>query len=121
MGTCEYCGQVLAGAETNEEATAECQCFEAVNARKRARAAEDAKQIVDDLFGSGAEARKLVPLGEGVVRALCSLVDLIGRGDVQKVTVALPGVCTVRISINGYKITVERIEGRKYSNVAGEQ
>ena len=121
MGTCEYCGQVLAGTETNEEATAECQCFEAVNARKRARAAADAKQIVDDLFGSGAEARKLVPLGEGVVCALCSLVDLIGRGDVQKVTVALPGVCTVRISISGYKITVERIEGRKYSNVAGEQ
>lgn len=54
MGYCEFCGQAVAGAETNEEATAECQCFEAVNARKRARATADAKQIVDDLFGSGA-------------------------------------------------------------------
>lgn len=43
MGTCEYCGQVLAGAETDEEATAECLCFEATARRKRVNAAKEAK------------------------------------------------------------------------------
>lgn len=108
MGTCEYCGQVLAGAETDEEATAEC------------LAAKEAKKIVHDLFGAGAEARGLVPLADGAVFALCALVDLIGRGDVQKVTVVLPAICTVRIAISGNKITVDRVEGKKVSGVAGE-
>lgn len=120
MGTCEYCGQVLAGAETDEEATAECLCFEATAARKRKAAAEEAKGIVDDLFGNGAKERGLVPLGEGAVTALRSLVDLIGRGDIQKVTVAVPAICTVRIAIAGNKITVDRVEGKKVSGVAGE-
>lgn len=44
MGTCEYCGQVLAGAETDEEATAECLCFEATARRKRVNAAKEAKR-----------------------------------------------------------------------------
>lgn len=117
MGTCEYCGQVLAGAETDEEATAECLCFEATARRKRANAA---KKIVHDLFGAGAEARGLVPLADGAVFALCALVDLIGRGDVQKVAVVVPAICTVRIAISGNKITVDRVEGKKVSGVAGE-
>lgn len=106
MGTCEYCGQVLAGAETDEEATAECLCFEATARRKRVNAAKEAKKIVHDLFGA--------------VFALCALVDLIGRGDVQKVAVVVPAICTVRIAISGNKITVDRVEGKKVSGVAGE-
>ena len=120
MGTCEYCGQVLAGAETDEEATAECLCFEATARRKRVNAAKEAKKIVLDLFGAGAEARGIVPLADGAVFALCALVDLIGRGDVQKVTVVVPAICTVRIAISGNKITVDRVEGKKVSGVAGE-
>ena len=104
MGTCEYCGQVLAGAETDEEATAECLCFEATARRKRVNAAKEAKKIVHD----------------GAVFALCALVDLIGRGDVQKVAVVVPAICTVRIAISGNKITVDRVEGKKVSGVAGE-
>lgn len=120
MGTCEYCGQVLAGAETDEEATAECLCFEATARRKRVNAAKEAKKIVHDLFGAGAETRGLVPLADGAVFALCALVDLIGRGDVQKVAVVVPAICTVRIAISGNEITVDRVEGKKVSGVAGE-
>lgn len=120
MGICEFCGQVLADTANDAEATAECLCFEATAHRKRKAAAEEAKGIVDDLFGAGATARGLVPLGEGAVTALCSLVDLIGRGDVQKVAVAVPAICTVRIAISGNKITVDRVEGKRVSGVAGE-
>lgn len=66
------------------------------------------------------KARGLVPLADGAVFALCALVDLIGRGDVQKVTVVVPAICTVRIAISGNKITVDRVEGKKVSGVAGE-
>ena len=59
MGTCEYCGQVTAGAETDEEATAERLCFEATARHKRVNAAKEAKKIVHDLFGAGAEAAGL--------------------------------------------------------------
>lgn len=62
----------------------------------------------------------LVPLADGAVFALCALVDLIGRGDVQKVAVVVPAICTVRIAISGNKITVDRVEGKKVSGVAGE-
>ena len=87
----------------------------------RTWAAEEAKAIIRDLFGEGCAKRGLVELNDGIIRALYSLADLIGRGDISAVTVQLPGICKVNMKISGYSIKVERVEGRKYSDVAGEQ
>ena len=121
MGVCEYCGQAVIDTETNEEATANCQCYEAEKRRKLQKAADEAKVIIYNLFGEGCAKRGLVELNDGIIRALYSLADLIGRGDISAVTVQLPGICKVNMKISGYSIKVERVEGRKYSDVAGEQ
>lgn len=121
MGVCEYCGQAVLDTETNEEATENCQCFEAEHWRKLRRAAEEAKAIIRELFGEGCAKRGLVELNAGIIQALYSLADLMGRGDISSVTVQLPGVCKVNMKLSGYAIKVERVEGRKYSDVAGEQ
>ena len=84
-------------------------------------AAEEAKAIIRELFGEGCAKRGLVELNDGIIQALCSLADLMGRRDISSVTVQLPGVCKVNMKLTGYAIKVERVEGRKYSDVAGEQ
>lgn len=121
MSVCKYCGQAAMDAVTDEEATANCRCYEAEQHRKLEKAATEAKLIIRDLFGEGCAARGLVALNADVIKALFSLADLMGEGDVTQIAVSLPGVCTVKMKLTGYAIKVERVEGRKYSDVAGEQ
>ena len=121
MSACKYCGQAVIDAATDEEATENCRCYEAEQHRKLQKAAMEAKDIIRDLFGEGCAKRGLVALNAGVIEALFSLADLMGNGDVTQIAVSLPGICTVKMKISGYAIKVERVEGRKYSDVAGEQ
>lgn len=117
MGVCRFCGQAVMDTLTDAEATDKCACYEAERRRKRAASVEQAKEIIEALFGEGAKERGLVPLGEDLVRALCSVAELVGGEEVQAVNFVVPGVCKVKICAGkDYAIKVERSEGRRYSD-----
>lgn len=115
MGVCRFCGQAALDTRTDAEATDNCQCYEAQQRRKWREAAEQAKAIIGELFGEGAKARGLVPLGEDLVKVLCSAAALIGGGDVRNVNMEVPGVCKIKICAGkDCTIKVERSEGQRY-------
>ena len=121
MAECKFCGQALLDAGTEREATEMCVCYGAEQARKRKKAAEEAKENIAELFGEACKSRGLLPLSEKVVEALCSVCDLFASGDATKVTIEVPGVCKISMVLCGNSIKVSRTEGRKYEAVAGEK
>ena len=121
MGVCKYCGQVVLDTENDVQASEECRCYEAERRRKLRHAALDAREMVRDLFGEGAAARGLTAISEHAIDALYACLDLLGRGDVNKCTISIPGICQIRMTVSGNAIVVERSEGRKIQSVAGEK
>lgn len=121
MGVCKYCGQVVIDTVNDEEASESCQCIEAEAHRKLLRAAQGAKEIIRDLFGEGCAKYDLIQLNADVIEKLLNLVDLFGAGDISQAQIQVNGICKVKITRTGFSIKVERVEGRKYSNVAGVQ
>ncbi len=121
MAECRFCGQAVLDANTEREATERCVCFGAERLRKIKRAAEEAKENIDELFGEGCKERGFVPLGEKVIEALCSVCDLFASGDITKLTLTVPGICNISMVLVKNQIKVSRTEGRKYETVAGEK
>lgn len=121
MGVCKYCGQVVIDTVNDEEASESCQCIEAEAHRKLLRAAQGAKEIIRDLFGEGCGKHNLIQLNADIIEQLFCFADLFGNGDISDATIKVNGICTVKMKRTGFSIKVERVEGRKYSNVAGVQ
>ena len=121
MAECKFCGQVVLDADTEREATERCVCFGAERLRKRKKAATEAKGNVEEMFGEACKARGLVPLNDGIIKALCSVCDLFASGDASQLSLTVPGICVIKMSLVGDAIKVTRSEGRKYEAVAGEK
>lgn len=121
MAECKFCGQAVLDADTEREATENCSCSGAEGMRKRKKAAAEAKCNIDEMFGEACKARGLVPLNEGIIKALRSVCDLFASGDVWVLSLTVPGVCVIKMALTGNAIKVSRVEGRKYEAVAGEK
>ena len=121
MVTCMFCGQAVLGAETVAEATENCYCNGAENARKIKKAVIEAKDCVNELFGEPCKDRGMIPLSAAIIEALYSVCDLYLGENITTFTATIAGICTIKISRSGNSIKVSRAEGRKYEAVAGEK
>ena len=81
----------------------------------------DAKEIVEQLFGEGCDAAGFTPLGAEIRAAICAVIDLIAKGDIYTLHLQVPGVCKIMIKRQGRQIKVERSEGKKVEQIAGEK
>lgn len=117
---CKFCGQIvqfeeeksLTDEQAMEMAVMECSCEEAVMYRKWVQQETKALENVTAFFGEEAEPRNME--GEGIVAILHAAVHEICNGELEKITLNLPGGVKATISQNGKgEIKVERAETKK--------
>ena len=125
---CRFCGQLVDftgvplawDADIIEEATFRCSCPDAkryadqLAAARRTRenrqyAIEDARQIIDDLFGDGAVGYGRVPIKEETRQHILDAAIMIYDRKMKAVTINLTSCIKVKITKNSKdKITIER-------------
>ncbi|WP_101908858.1 hypothetical protein [Marasmitruncus massiliensis] len=125
---CRFCGQFVDftgvplawDADIAEEATLRCSCPDAkryadqLTAARRARenrqfAIEDARQIIDDLFGDGAVGYGRVPIKEETRQHILDAAIMIYDRRMKAVTINLTSCIKVKITKNSKdKLIIER-------------
>jgi hypothetical protein len=113
---CRYCGQVVsftAGGALTEEIAGEmaalnCDCEEAVAYQRCMQQEKKAMANIQELFGEGQE------VSEEVIAILNAAVLRVCIGEVEKISMNLPGGIKAAISRNSKEeIKVERTETKK--------
>lgn len=125
---CRFCGQFVDftgvplawDADIIEEATLHCSCPDAKNyadrlqaircaKQKRQSAIEDARQIIDDLFGDGAVGYGRVPVKEETRQHILDAAILIYDRSIKNVTITVTSCIKIKISKNSKdKLIIER-------------
>lgn len=117
---CRYCGQIvqfesgelLTDEQALEMAVLECSCEDAKAYRRWQLNEKRALENVQRLFGEKASAKDMA--GEGVIAILDAAVCGICGGEIEKITLNLPGGVKAGISINTKgEVKVERTETKK--------
>lgn len=115
---CRFCGQivqfetekVLTDEQAMEKAVLNCKCEDAAIYRKWMQQEKKALEHVQKLFGEEAENRE----SEGIVAILNAAVMGMCSGEIEKISLNLPGGIKAVISQNSKgEIKVERIETKK--------
>ncbi len=83
---------------------------------------DDARDRIQQLFGTGAAELSFAPIDEREpVALLDNLVELVARRFISSATVQIRGYCRAKVSLTGKgKIKVERSEAHVYHLEAGE-
>lgn len=126
VGVCPYCGQAVAvdrrEGETPEEAAARtCDCLGARQAREDKRRRENARTLIEELFGESCrEVYGLEPVTPEAQALLTAAADRIIEGSVSSAVVAVAGICkaTLRMDGNG-SIRAKRQQGRVIERTEG--
>lgn len=116
---CRYCGQIvqfeaegaLTGEQAMEMAALNCGCEDAVAYQKWMKQEKKALENVSKLFGEGAEKESRE--SDGILSLMNAAVLGICNGELEKVTLNLPGGIRAAISQGKENIKVERVETRK--------
>lgn len=119
IGACPYCGQVVAvdrwEGETPADAAARvCDCIGARQAREDARRRENARSLIEELFGESCrEVYNLKPVKPEAQALLVAAADRIIEGSVSSAVVAVTGICKAPLWVNGNgNIRAKRQQGR---------
>lgn len=114
-GTCKFCGQTMEAEtgsinEANEYASYYCTC----TGGRKLRAAADAKDNVNELFGEKAVVYGFEPIADDeFINFLYMIIDSIAAGIVPAASVTFRGGrAIIKIGTNG-KIKVQRISSNK--------
>lgn len=126
IGACPYCGQPVAvdrrEGETPADAAARvCDCIGARQAREDARRRENARALIEELFGERCrEVYGLEPVTPEAQALLVAAADRIIEGSVSSAAVAVTGICkaTLRMDGNG-SIRAKRQQGRVVERTEG--
>lgn len=126
IGACPYCGQAVAvdrrEGETPADAAARiCDCIGARQAREDKRRRENARSLIEELFGESCrEDYGLEPVTPEAQALLVAAADRIIEGSVASAVVAVTGICkaTLRMDGNG-SIRAKRQQGRVIERTEG--
>lgn len=127
IGCCPYCGQTVAvdrrEGETPEEAAArQCECSGARLARETARRRENARMLIEQMFGEQCrEAYGMEPVPPEAEGLIFAAADRIIEGSVCSAVVDVTGICkaTLRADSNG-SIRAKRQQGRTIERTEGK-
>lgn len=121
IGTCRFCGQILAvkpqGGETNDEAAEEiCDCGGARDFRRRRERIARSREMIDTLFAGENEDYNLRPIPQETAELLKAAAVLAIDGKLSKLSVQIGGICRAEVTTGGkWEIKVRRVEGRTLS------
>lgn len=123
-GTCKFCGQCnfdldCSDCNTTDEATEKaienCNCDEAIRYTTLRKKYEATKAHIDNLFGTGAEEKELIPLSNNIITYLYASAERIVQSDISSVSIQIAAGCQAKITSNSKgQIKVERVETEKY-------
>lgn len=121
---CMYCGSVVmidADNDLSEEAkvnqaTMECDCQLAEEARMKVYEKKNAKDRIQELFGPSCQRLDLRPIPNvSIHRLLEKIVDMLVEGDIFSVTMDIDAETKAKVSISAKgKISIERERKIKY-------
>ncbi len=118
-GVCQYCGQALivsmseTQAEADIKAAEECTCGGATRARRLKERIQNALDGIEKIFGQGSKDADYEPIGAAALDFLNAAVTLILEGNIESVSVTIPGVCRAKLLLTAKgNIKICRTEGR---------
>lgn len=126
IGACPYCGQAVAVDRREDETPADaaarvCDCIGARQAREDARRRENARALIEELFGERCrEVYGLEPVTPEAQALLVAAADRIIEGSVSSAAVAVTGICKATLRMDGSgSIRAKRQQGRVIERTEG--
>lgn len=126
IGACPYCGQAVAvdrrEGETPADAAARiCDCIGARQAREDKRRRENARSLIEELFGESCrEVYGLEPVTPEAQALLVAAADRIIEGSVSSAVVTVTGICKATLRMDGTgSIRAKRQQGRVIERTEG--
>ena len=109
ISTCPHCGQILIGA-------AECDCWQAHQARRIAEQTKKAERAIEDMFGDKCARQGYIPVEAEHIDLMNDIVSLIANEKINTVTLSLPCGTKAKLTCGAKNvIKVERSETKKTS------
>lgn len=126
IGACPYCGQAVAvdrreGETPTDAAARVCDCIGARRAREDALRRENARSLIEELFGDSCrEVYGLEPVTPEDQALLVAAADRIIEGRVSSAVVTVMGICKATLRMDGSgSIRAQRQQGRVIERTEG--